>query len=559
MNEHVKALPNRRWDPKRKVWHAPLIRLNVERVQALLTRGLAQASAAASEAIAQYWAERASAEKARQRSLWPSWYRGKGEDPLKHQELACRKLYGRKAAALFSVMGTGKTKVAVDIATALRMEGLISAVLVECKLSVRRNWARELDKRCPLPFDVFLPETHKPKQVEAWLGKQHDFKWMVVGTESMSSGGMFDIAHRFLLTGTSIFMILDESDMISSPTAERTKKTITLGRSAEYRLAMTGTPMTEGPLNVYSQFEFLDPDIIGTGDYYAFRNRYAVMGGYENKQVIGYDHLEELAQIIAPHIFEVGKEVLNLPPKRYTTRTVEMSPEQAALYKALKKHGGAIEGMTPKNVLEQMLRLHEIAQGYRSRRVETLDLEGDIDESIERTPIHARWQDNPKIRELIDIVKDARAQSTGAIVWCAYRAELATIAAALAESGFTSTQYHGGLDEAERDASVERFQGGDAHVFLGTITAGGVGITLTRADTVIYYSNRFSLRDRLQSEDRAHRIGQTKSVLYVDLVADRTIDLLCLAALEKKFDLVSYVRKLITEKANAELDTVFEQ
>lgn len=548
MNEHAKSLPNRRWDPKRKVWTAPLIRLNVERIEALVGRGLAELSANATIEIDGYWEEKETQESREQQTLFPSWYKFK-TDPWEHQRKAYAKLYGKSAIALFMDMRTGKSKTAIDMLAAARMEGRIDSLLVICKLSLRKDWLTALEEHCPIPYDALLPGTGNRKEWEKWLGARHDFKIIIVGIESLSQGGAVEIAQRFINSRPKPACVMDESSKISNPSAIRSKRVVDIASKAKMRLAMTGTPMSKGPMNIFMQFEFLDPDIIGIGDYYSFRNRYAVMGGYEGKQVIGYDHLDELAQIIAPYVHEVKRsDVFDIPRKQFQVRTVALAPEQKESYKQLRRTGG-IEGMTPKNVLEEFLRLHEIVQGFVGIRKQRVKLSGELEEYVERKWL-VPWDKSPKIVELADVFEEF--PESGHIVWCQYLDELEAVKNLCEIRGLTYALFYGG-NESTRDHEKEEFRAGRRHVFIGIQSVGDMGLELSIAHTVTYLSNGQRYEGRIQSEDRTQASTQKNSVLYIDLIAERTVDEAYYKALLSKQDLIEYVRKLIRDKS---LDSV---
>jgi hypothetical protein len=549
MNEHVKALPNRRWDPNKKVWVAPMIRQNVERIEALVARGVAEFDMAAELAVDQYWKEKEVEESAALSSAFPAWYKYKTE-PRWYQKEALSKLYGRHVGALFMDMRTGKSKTGIDWMSALRMEGTINAVLIWCRFSLRRDWLLQLELHCPLPYSVLIPDTTQKSVYEKWFKSQHDFKWMIVGIESMSAGGMASICARFLDTHSKVAGIVDESSKIRNPTKIRSKRIVDLGAQCVRRVAKTGTPMTKGPMNLFMQFQYLDPDIIGIGDYYSFRNRYAVMGGYENKQIVGYDHLDELSQIVAPYVYEVRrKDAYEIPEPQFQMRTVTMSDEQRAVYKEFRKHGG-INHMVPKNVLEYALRLHEICQGFIGIR----DPDGPKNKDGE--PIVVRqhlipWDKNPKILEVEDIFEEV---GCGVIIWCQYVEEMDNFKLLLQKVGWSWSEYSG-RNVKSRDMEKKAFQDGDTDCFLAMQSVGDMGLELSRAHTAIWPSNGRDYESRIQSEARTQSKAQTHSVMNIDIIMERSVDEVYYRALQEKQDLIEYVRRLIRERTNP-LDSI---
>lgn len=554
-NDLVMGLPSRRWNKTKRAWTAPCIRQNVT----YLSEYLLPVSDVDDDARRAMDGALGAIQAGASGDTWPAWYQFK-MPPRPYQQAGLNKVYGLKGSALFMDMGTGKTKQAIDTACALRMEDKIKIVLVICKLTLTPNWVAEFKKHASIEYDIFLPKTPRSPAVDKWMGEELDFKIMVIGTESLSQGRMFETAQRFLLSSTKAMVILDESHDIANHKAVRSERVVELGRMAEYRMALTGTPIMDGPMNLYMQFEFLDPNVIGIGDFYAFRNRYAVMGGWRDAKgrpmnIVGYQNLDELMALVGPYIFQVRKsEVLTeLPPKRFKKHYVELLPEQKALIKELKHskkyewdHRGDSQEVVMKNVLELALRLHQIVGGHVATRdkrskFDKLTMEElfvDVTEMHEVIPPGK----NPKVQETVAIIKETQVST---VVWAVYRPELMAIRQELIRADVPAShigEIHGGVDEDERYAVLEKFQRGEIKYLLTNQQTGGTGYNMTAAELCIYYNNTFSMTARAQSEDRAHRIGQTNSVLYIDLVAEKTIDEVVLAAIDQKMNLSEYIR-----------------
>jgi SNF2 family DNA or RNA helicase len=243
-------------------------------------------------------------------------------------------------------------------------------------------------------------------------------------------------------------------------------------------------------------------------------------------------------------VYQVRKsDVLKeLPPKVYETRTVQLNDEQKRLYKEISKRDRAVSGdrgITVNTVLEKMLRLQEITGG-----VITYERNPDLYNTSKFE--HARITGkNAKVEELMSIVEEYECST---IVWCRFVEEIQMVTEALVEKFGTSAvvQIYGGIDENTRWENVsEKFQSGKARFIVGNAATGGVGLNMTKAELVIYYSNSFSYIEREQSEDRAHRIGQTKSVTYIDLIAENTVDEIVVTALRSKKDVSEFVRTSI--------------
>lgn len=543
-NDLLHDIPGKRWNKKDRVWVVPRIRLGVDGVRRLSKMAGTELLPEAVAALESYEEKRVEAAK---RGVFPAWYKFKTE-PRKHQYAALEKLYPLPAGAAFMDMQTGKSKVAIDIAAARRMEGLVNAMLIVCKLSLRRNWIRQLNTHCPLPVSIHLPYTDEEREFTNWLVQPHDFKVCIVGFESLSAGRMRLLAEKFLLHMRRSMMVVDESTYIAGHDALRSEECVKLGRMAEYRMAMTGTPIPDGPLNLFMQFEFLDPEIIGIGDYYAFRNRYAIVldketrDGKSFKMVVGYRNVEELSKTVAPYVFQMfKKDAYDLPPKRYQLRTVTLTRDQRKLYDMI-LHENAFRFKDAehviKNVLELGLRLHQVAGGYTVKPY--LDRHGNQKYEPVEVVTPAK---NPKVIEIQSIVEEMGKRQ--GIIWCVYRPEIAAVVWALKRMGKRIGELHGGVPEQNRQSIVDGFEKGDYDFIVGNAATGGMGYTMMTAEGAIFYNNTFKLIDRLQSEDRIWGDGQTKSVMITNVEAEGTIDSTISAAVEEKVNLADYIRKRI--------------
>tara|TARA_R100001443_G_scaffold89699_1_gene96229 strand:- start:64 stop:1077 length:1014 start_codon:yes stop_codon:yes gene_type:complete len=328
-------------------------------------------------------------------------------------------------------------------------------------------------------------------------------------------------------------MAIDESTTIKTPTAKRTKNIIGLGKHAKYRRIMTGSPVTKNPLDLYTQCEFLDPYLLDFASYYAFRNRYAEMTtmnvrGRSIQVVKEFRHLGELSESLQPFSYRVLKEdCLDLPPKNFTKRHIVLTSEQRKIYDQMKKHALAMlngKVTSTMTVLTQLMRLHQITCGHF-----TAD-----DGSTQLVP-------NNRITELMNVLEEIEGK---AIIWANYQKDITSIIESIIKvyGPGSVVDYYGLTPQEERQDNIRKFQNDSKCRFLvGTPQTGGYGITLTQANTVIYYSNGYDLEKRLQSEDRAHRIGQKKTVTYVDLICEDTIDEKIVKALRDKINIASEV------------------
>jgi hypothetical protein len=558
-NDLIKDLPSYRWSKTKRAWLVPLIRKNVEALRSDKLRPYVSMTKAANEAILTL--DRAVA-VSKDRTTFPAWYPFKTE-PRKHQRRALDKGYSLRAFAMFMDMQTGKSKTAIDLCAVHRMEGKIGAILILVKRSLRRNWLRQFNLHCPLPYDFYTPDSGKEREFMRWLETPHDLKVMTVGWESLSAGRMREFCKRYMQVMTKPAVIGDETTYIAGHQAIRSKEAVELGAMAEYKYALTGTPILEGPLNLFMQFEYLDPNVIGIGDFYAFRNRYAVMGGFKDPksgrpmQVIGYQNLEELTETVAPYIFQVLKtEAYDLPPKRYEERTVELTKVQRTLYDKIKNDGafmpkGAKEEVVLKNVLGVALRLHQVAGGYavKPRIVKKFTVDGECIEKTVWDPVEiVAPKDNPKVIELMATMEEMGKKQ--GLIWCVYMPEIGAMRWALKHMGKSWGELHGGIVEVARQPVVDAFERGDTQYVLGNASTGGMGFTMMASQVNMFYSNTFKMIDRVQAEDRAYGDGQTKSGVWIDYTAEKTIDRTILAALAEKKDVAAYIRERIQYASN---------
>jgi SNF2 family DNA or RNA helicase len=460
--------------------------------------------------------------------------------PYAHQITALEKSWDKEEYAYFMEMGTGKSKVLIDNIAILYDKGKINGVLIIAPKGVYKNWysseiPTHLASHIQYKSVLWTASISKTKQEELNSLFKSDFNLhvLVMNVEAFSTKKGLQFALKFLNSHKTL-MAVDESTTIKTPSAKRTKSILALSKSAVYRRILTGSPITKSPLDLYTQCCFLNEDLLGFSSYYAFRSRYAHMiernfGGRRVQIVKSYQRLDELSKLIEPFSYRVLKEdCLDLPEKIFIRREIELTEEQLKLYSTMKQMALAtLNGklLTAPNVLTQLMRLHQITCGHFKSD------DGKIQELK-----------NNRLEELMSILEETEGK---AIIWANYIYDIERISAAIKkEYGDDSVvEYYGAIHTDERQKNIERFQDPQSpfRFFIGNPQTGGYGITLTAANTVIYYSNGYDLEKRLQSEDRAHRIGQKKSVTYIDLIAEKTIDEKIVKALRKKIDIASQI------------------
>ena len=459
--------------------------------------------------------------------------------PYKHQLTALEKSWNKENFAYFMEMGTGKTKVLIDNLAMLYDKGKVDAALIIAPKGVVKTWyEQELPTHLPnhienvtVLWQSNITKTQKEK-LDTLFENSGDLHIIIMNVEAFSTEKGFKYAESFLNSHRCL-MVVDESTTIKTPTAKRTKNIIHLGRSARYRRILTGSPITKNPLDLYSQCEFLDPWLLDFTSYYAFRNRYAEMKtmhlrGRSIQVVSEFKNLGELSETVKTFSERILKEdCLDLPPKNFTKRHIVLTPDQRKIYEQMKKAAMAVlngKVTTTMTVLTQLMRLHQITCGHF-----TAD-----DGSIQLIP-------NNRITELMNILEETEGK---VIIWANYQRDVNQIIKTVTEKyGKESiVDYYGLTPQEDRQDNIRKFQNGSECRFLiGTPQTGGYGITLTKANTVVYFSNGYDLEKRLQSEDRAHRIGQKKNVTYIDIICEDTVDEKIVEALRKKINIASEV------------------
>ena len=451
--------------------------------------------------------------------------------PFDHQRKAFYMSRDKKAFALLMEQGTGKTKVIIDNAAYLYAKGEITSIVVIAPNGVHRNWLKEIDIHMPdwcIRNSFYYSSGMNKKRIEEYdavLGSSECLKIFTFNVEAFTSPKAIYYMQKILVSN-KVMLVVDESSRIKRPGAKRTKIITKFGKQADFKRIMTGTPVTKGPEDVFSQLKFLDPQILGYDSFYSFRARYCVMGGFENKQIISYQNIDELTRNIEGHSFRVlKKDCLDLPAKIYQRHYVEMTAKQSKLYQTMKKSFVAeLEGnmIEAPEAITRLLRLQQILCGW-------FPSEGSVTQIDDK---------NPRIEALKEILSDIDSK---VIIWARFKADLRAIERAL---GDLAVSYHGDVTSDAREVAVDRFQNDPTiRYFIGQPQSGGIGLTLTAADYAIYYSNSFDLEQRMQSEDRCHRIGTKNNVTYIDIETRKSVDSKIIKALREKKNLADVITK----------------
>lgn len=462
-------------------------------------------------------------------------------EPYEHQRAALGASWNKKDFAYFMEMGTGKSKVLIDNIAILYDRGNVDSALIVAPKGVYKNWT-ELEIPKHLPDHIYYktvawtpnPNKQQKEDLVNLFESTNDLIFFVMNIEALSTKKGCAFAEKFLLSHKTVFAI-DESTTIKNNSARRTKSAKKLSLLAEYRRILTGSPVTKSPLDLYSQCAFLDETLLGFSSYYSYRNHFAILqkrsiATHSFQQIVGYQNLDELKDILKEFSFRVlKKDCIDLPDKIYTTRSVELTPEQKRIYKELKDYAmaelGNAETVTTNSVITQILRLQQVLCGFT--RSDTGE--------ITQIP-------NNRITELLAILEEVEGKC---IIWANYQYDIRSIVSEIAKEygGKSVAHYYGETDANERPLIVSLFQDPDSPLrfFVGQPRTGGFGLTLTAANTVIYYSNSYDLEIRLQSEDRAHRIGQNNKVTYIDISAAKTIDEKIIKSLRSKINIATQI------------------
>ena len=440
-----------------------------------------------------------------------------------------------KGFGLLFEMGCGKTLTAIAIAGAAYAAGKIERLLVVAPTSVVAVWPKELQEYAEFKYTcrtLLGDKTSRLKQLSDL--EKFPFKALkvaVINYESTWRDGIFEALQEF----DADMIIADESQRIKTHDAAQSKAMHQLGDQARYKLILSGTPVQNNAIDIYSQYRFLDPTVFGK-NFYQFRNRYAIMGGFNRRQIVGYKDMDDLIRREHSIAFRITKEeAIDLPEQTFEVRHIQMDKKLADLYQRIKRDsyaeietGGQITATT---VLTKLLRLQQLAGGFL----------------VTDDAAKPQLVSTAKLETLSDIVQDYVVDGgKKLVIFARFIPEIHEIEAlcgkTLRSAGMKAVAIYGDIKKEDRGDIVQQFQTDPkTMVFIGQIDTAGTGITLTAADTCIFYSVNFNFATYSQSLSRIHRIGQHHPCTYIHLLAEKTIDETVLQALQKKEDLAKTV------------------
>lgn len=531
-------------------------------------------------------------------------------EPYKHQLKAFEKFKDKEYFGLFADMGTGKSKIAIDICAHHYEKGEVNACLIIAPNHVHSQWIYEqFPVHCSVPFKMFVWESGRNGS-RAWKSRLTDFlvsdtkslKVLAVNVEAFQSDTVMPTVATFVKNHKP-FIIVDEATRIKNRSAKRTKIIHRLNKYG-IRCILTGTPTAKSPFDLWSQMEFLRRDYFSVG-YFVFQHRYGVMmqgvnpfsggrytttidektwnivlnkikkikaqrGGrlmpddYETISALykvseknvkfiedhqlytKYKRLDELKEIIEPDVFSVRKEdCLDLPEKVYERLYVDMTKEQAKIYRNLKTQLIAeYEGkeLTIMNKVALTLRLMQVVGGFFPYMKEVTKIKGSerYTEMVgDGAPIGVK---NPKLDAIIADLDEVPDEQQ-VIVWAHFVPELKMLYAELKKL-YPTCLYYGGTSQYDREKIIKAFQSGEYKIFVGNAQTAGFGLNLQRATLQYYFSNTFRVEDRLQAEDRSHRIGVKSTVVYKDVIVKNTIDEKIFANIKMGRDLNDFFKQV---------------
>jgi SNF2 family DNA or RNA helicase len=478
--------------------------------------------------------------------------------PMGHQVVALRRAWPKTEFAFFHEMGTGKTYEAINLAAARYINGQIDALVIICDTPIKSVWytgkgtwldedgklqGSEIEKWCPVDYSCWVWESGD--RLEKWFREKRDeLKILVVGVESLSiTNGRTYQAIEYFQRFHKFMAVVDESESIKNWKAKRSEHVVTVGGWADYRLILTGTPITQGLEDLFGQFLFLNAKIIDCKNFFVFRNKYCVMGGFQGKKVLGYQFQDILMDKIRDYVDYVTKdECMDLPEQIYPEPIrVQPTDEQKRVMDQLKREFAMEdEGkeLTISTVLERTLRFQQVIGG-------TFPFEDDETGNYDTKKISGK---NPKLDALMLYVGQLRP-GVKAIIWARFVPEINYIVDELrAEYGDEAVvSFYGATSKEERIENSNRLQTDPSCRFIvSNQRVGGRGQTWTAATYALYYSNTFSYSDRYQSESRPHRKGQEHPVVYQDFEMNIPYDRMIMTAVRKKRDLALEVEEALT-------------
>lgn len=435
-------------------------------------------------------------------------------------------------------MGTGKTFTSLYTSNELNLE----VILVIPPKGVVPVWLTEIEKLCDFDYELFEWTAQKVKtkkgryELDRFLGAPV-LKIIIVNIEAFQNKNNYLIDLFTILSNKPTLMILDESSKIKAPKANRTKRLTKMSRYIDYKVCLSGTPIGNSPLDIYTQFEFLKPGFWGMPNWYVFRNRYADLETQyfrerSFKKIVGFKNMNELMEKIKPYIHIVKKEDhLDLPEKIYQTIKIDMSKEQKEFYYHLKEKLWAEykdKELTINNKVSLFIRFRQITGGFAPE---------------------IEFEDNAKLNTLIDDISEYPGKITIFSVFI-NEIELLERKLKLIYKPENVLTYYGKTKQEDRKDILDKFENG-AKILIANPKVAGYGLNLQFCNLCYHFSFDASYIDHKQSEDRFHRIGQKNNVVYKYLICKNTVD-------ERLKKLIENKQTLADNFKNMSMEDVFK-
>ena len=490
----------------------------------------------------------------------------------KYQQLGLCNSADNEGYALFMEQGTGKTAIVVSriCNEAKRYHAktkLPYLAIIVCPKQLRFNWELEFHKfateRGRLTRIAGSELKRTKGLIEALdISPEDKFSVVIISYDSLGrTAGLKRIPWNL--------GVLDESHFVKNMKTKRWKACRDLRDQCKARMVLTGTPITNTVMDLYTQWEFLGEGWSGFVSYEGFKRFYGVYEESDQsgfKKLVGVQNLPFMKERLARQALVIKKdEVLkDLPDKQYDVVEVEMSPEQAEIYAKVRDNlaheieelDNQLSGsesnkqMTVNNILTKMLRLAQVTSGHVVYdAVYGPDGETLVPKQVDRV------DPNPKVEAVVELLKE-KTYKDKTIIWACFVPDIKLLAARLRLEGIDAVTFYGGTSDADREEAVRRFnEDPKCKVFIGNATAGGTGLTLlgyppghehadlydTNANHVLYFSQNWSMPARAQSEDRCHRRGTREPVRYTDLIIPDTIDGVIRERVSNKIDVANSV------------------
>jgi len=548
-NDRAKQAPESDFRAETYAWHLPAIASNAR----YLLKKYKDEVGAASEEVFSVILDLIEVDNTQKKEQFPEWFKFKN-NPRPYQMDALNKAWGKDEFALFMEMRTGKSFVLINLLAAQAQIGKINAaVIVLFPGAIKATWEIQLEEHMPIDYTCHLMQSGKSKRFDEFMDAiDIGFKVLVIGIESLSAGAGPGNLIKFADTHRIAFAI-DESTCIKNPKALTKQKKRTrvklcwdVGGTAIRRYILTGTPVTQGIEDLYSQFRFLNWNIIGHKSFFTYKRAHCIVGGFQDKKIIGYADVDGVLNSIAPYVYQITtKDAIGIPEEVNESILVDPTPVQAKMLKELgdpfvmsTEHEGDM--LEIETVLERMARYQQIVGGnFPYKPDETL-------KKYTTKPIVIGG--NPKIDAMMGVI-DALSVEAKVIIWARFVPEIEQIQAALEKKygGHEVIVFKGGMSDVDRkEAQLEFMRTNGPRFWVATQQASARGIELAAASIHIFYSNSFSYDDRKQASMRTSSSHQkSKSVVYVDIIMNHKIDKQIIKSLRKKQGIAKFVQEEI--------------